>query len=170
MGDSISAQVTTTFVGYKQGLFLNAGPECSGEVFFSNLNIPEECYQSAEPTLTFVTEELSKKVLTKRPIASHKGNFGHILVVGGNHGMGGAVRIAAEAALRSGAGLVSVATRKSNVPIVAKLRPEGISRESMGIEDWLVVWMHSRKIPSTGRFKPMPNIASTIKSAEKLRL
>ena len=124
MGDSISAQVTTTFVGYKQGLFLNAGPECSGEVFFSNLNIPEECYKSAVPSLTFVTEELSKKVLTKRPLASHKGNFGHILVVGGNHGMGGAVRIAAEAALRSGAGLVSVATRKSNVPIVAKLRPE----------------------------------------------
>ena len=61
--------------------------------------------------MTFVTEELAKKVLTKRPRASHKGNFGHILVVGGNHGMGGAVRIAAEAALRSGAGLVSVATR-----------------------------------------------------------
>ena len=41
MGDSIYAHVTTTFVGYKQGLFLNAGPECSGEVFFSNLNIPQ---------------------------------------------------------------------------------------------------------------------------------
>ncbi|GIT34586.1 MAG: hypothetical protein Ct9H300mP4_09050 [Gammaproteobacteria bacterium] len=47
--------------------------------------------------------------------------MGHILGVWWNHGMGGAVRIAAEAALRSGAGLVSVATRKSNVPIVAKL-------------------------------------------------
>ena len=124
MGDSASAKLTTTFVGYKQGLFLNSGPERSGEVFLSNLNIPEECYQSAEPCLRFISEKLSKKVLTKRPIASHKGNFGHILVVGGNHGMGGAVRITAEAALRSGAGLVSVATRDSNVPIVAKLRPE----------------------------------------------
>ena len=39
----------------------------------------------------------------------------------------------------------------------------------MGIEEWLIVWMHSRKIPSTDRFKPIPNIASTIKSAEKLK-
>ena len=122
MGDSISAKVTTTFVGHKQGLFLNSGPECSGEIFFSNLNIPEKCYQSAKPSMTFVTEKLSKTVLTKRPIASHKGSFGHVLVVGGDHGMGGAVRIAAEAALRSGAGLVSVATRASNVSIVTKLK------------------------------------------------
>ena len=124
MGDSISAKVTTTFVGHKQGLFLNSGPECSGEIFFSNLNIPEKCYQSAKPSMAVVTEKLSKTVLIKRPIASHKGSFGHVLVVGGDHGMGGAVRIAAEAALRSGAGLVSVATRASNVSIVTKLRPE----------------------------------------------
>ena len=124
MGDSISAKVTTTFVGHKQGLFLNSGPECSGEIFFSNLNIPEKCYQSAKPSMTVVTEKLAKTVLTKRPISSHKGSFGHVLVVGGDHGMGGAVRIAAEAALRSGAGLVSVATRASNVSIVTKLRPE----------------------------------------------
>jgi len=74
--------------------------------------------------MTVVTEKLAKTVLTKRPISSHKGSFGHVLVVGGDHGMGGAVRIAAEAALRSGAGLVSVATRASNVSIVTKLRPE----------------------------------------------
>ena len=75
MGDAISAKVTTTFVGHKQGLFLNSGPDCSGEIFFSNLNIPEKCYQSAKPSMTFVTEKLSKTVLTKRPISSHKGKF-----------------------------------------------------------------------------------------------
>ncbi len=124
MEDCISAQMTTTFVGYKKGLFLNSGPDCSGKISYSDLDIPECCFDSAKPSLRIVDKELSKNLLKKRPKTSHKGSFGHILIVGGNHGMGGAVRIASEAALRSGAGLVSVVTRAANIPIVTKLRPE----------------------------------------------
>ncbi len=65
-----------------------------------------------------------RHLLVKRSGDSHKGDFGHVLVVGGDHGFGGAVLLAAEAAARSGAGLVSVATRAGHVPACLARRPE----------------------------------------------
>jgi NAD(P)H-hydrate epimerase len=62
--------------------------------------------------------------LPPRPRDSHKGANGHVLAIGGDHGTGGAIRMAAEAALRTGAGLVSVATREDNVPAMNAARPE----------------------------------------------
>lgn len=59
-----------------------------------------------------------------RPIDAHKGMFGHVLVIGGDYGMPGAVRLAAESALRIGAGLVTVVTRKAHVTAVVGQRPE----------------------------------------------
>lgn len=63
-------------------------------------------------------------ILPPRRSDSHKGDYGHVLVVGGNHGMAGAARMAAEAAARLGAGLVSVATRASHAPFLGVMRPE----------------------------------------------
>jgi ADP-dependent NAD(P)H-hydrate dehydratase / NAD(P)H-hydrate epimerase len=68
--------------------------------------------------------EQIKLLLPKRRHDSSKGDYGHVLVVGGDYGMGGAVRMAAEAAMRVGAGLVSVATRPEHVPVVTTCRPE----------------------------------------------
>ncbi|MGV3740497.1 MAG: NAD(P)H-hydrate dehydratase [Gammaproteobacteria bacterium] len=59
-----------------------------------------------------------------RPVDAHKGMFGRILVIGGDYGMPGAVRLAGEAALRTGAGLVTVFTRSAHVPVVVTARPE----------------------------------------------
>jgi ADP-dependent NAD(P)H-hydrate dehydratase / NAD(P)H-hydrate epimerase len=64
------------------------------------------------------------KSLPPRARTAHKGNFGHVLVVGGDYGMGGAVRMAAEACARVGAGLVSVATRPEHVMMLNIVRPE----------------------------------------------
>jgi NAD(P)H-hydrate epimerase len=63
-------------------------------------------------------------LLEPRPIDSHKKLFGHVLVVGGDFGFSGAVRMAAEAALRVGAGLVSVATRPQHAFMITSMRPE----------------------------------------------
>lgn len=63
-------------------------------------------------------------ILPPRRLDSHKGDYGHVLVIGGNHGMAGAARMAAEAAARLGAGLVSVATRAAHAPFLGIGRPE----------------------------------------------
>ena len=65
-----------------------------------------------------------KLLLTPRKADCHKGDFGHVLVIGGDHGMGGAVAMAGEAAARSGAGLTSVATRPEYVSAIVARRPE----------------------------------------------
>lgn len=69
-----------------------------------------------------------KLLLQPRAADSHKGDFGHVLVVGGDRGMGGAVAMAGEAAARSGAGLTSVATRPEHVPALVARRPELMAR------------------------------------------
>ncbi|OGV31787.1 MAG: NAD(P)H-hydrate dehydratase [Legionellales bacterium RIFCSPHIGHO2_12_FULL_35_11] len=71
-----------------------------------------------------ISLETIKTCLTPRPKNCHKGMLGNVLVIGGDYGMPGAVKIAAEAALRVGAGLVTVITRKEHVPVVVSTRPE----------------------------------------------
>jgi NAD(P)H-hydrate epimerase len=75
------------------------------------------------PLCLFSAEELHR-LLPRRPATAHKGHFGHVLVIGGNTGMSGAIRLAGEAALRSGAGLVSVATRPPHAALLPLVRPE----------------------------------------------
>ena len=124
MGSSVRADLTITFVGKKIGLYINDGAKVNKKIKFSNLDIPEVCFEKARPILEEINASHISQILRQRKKDSHKGNFGHVLVVGGNHGMGGAVRITAEAALRTGAGLVSVITRSENAQTILKIRPE----------------------------------------------
>jgi NAD(P)H-hydrate epimerase len=124
LGDAVRADVTATFIGRKQGLYLGAGPERSGEIVFDDLGVPLERVSHVAPRLRLFDALDHLRILPRRPRTSHKGHFGHVLVVGGNHGMAGAVRLAGEAALRAGAGLVSVATRPEHVAAVTGARPE----------------------------------------------
>lgn len=71
----------------------------------------------------FLTQEL-RQFLPHRQREAHKGHFGHVLVIGGDYGMPGAVRMAGESALRTGAGLVSVATRPEHISAIIAGRPE----------------------------------------------
>jgi len=109
MGAAVRADLTPTFVGLKQGLFLAAGPEQCGAIRFHDLGIPADALAAIEPTLGLYTDADLRALLGRRARTGHKGSYGHVLIVGGNRGMAGAPRLAGEAALRSGAGLVSVA-------------------------------------------------------------
>ena len=124
MGSSVRADLTITFVGKKIGLYINDGPKVNKRIKYSNLDIPDACFEKVKPILEVTNESHIGQILRQRKKDSHKGNFGHVLVVGGNHGMGGAVRITAEAALRTGAGLVSVITTSENAQTILKIRPE----------------------------------------------
>ena len=75
-------------------------------------------------SVTPLTGNMLRSCLPLRVRASHKGDYGHVLVVGGDHGMAGAVRLAGEAAARTGSGLVSIATRRAHAASITAARPE----------------------------------------------
>jgi ADP-dependent NAD(P)H-hydrate dehydratase / NAD(P)H-hydrate epimerase len=127
LGIAVRADATMTFIGLKQGLLTGTGPDHCGEVFFDDLQVPSNIYQSIKHTATRLDDDLLKTTLKKRSPSAHKGAFGHVLIIGGESGMNGAVRLAAEAAARIGAGLVSVATRSSHAALINLTCPEIMS-------------------------------------------
>ncbi|HSD69305.1 MAG TPA: NAD(P)H-hydrate dehydratase [Woeseiaceae bacterium] len=124
MGKAVVADLTVTFVGLKTGLFLGAARQCVGELAFAGLGIPEECRRDVPAELIRIEASLLQQALPPRKADAHKGDFGHLLLVGGNPGMPGAIRLAGMAALRSGAGRVTIATHASNIAPISAGCPE----------------------------------------------
>ena len=125
LGDVVVADVTVSFIGLNQGLLTAKGPDCCGEIIFDDLQIPSAVALKV-PTST-KRLDITSPLFEKRVKDSHKGLFGHVLVVGGDIGMSGAARLACEAALRTGAGLVSLATRYAHASMISSSRPEIMS-------------------------------------------
>lgn len=125
MGVAVKADVTPSFIGLKQGMFTNNGEEYSGKILFNDLEVPEEAYRllgQHDVSRLLLQDQLH--LLRPRQRNAHKGEFGHVLVIGGDSGYLGAARMAAEAAMRVGAGLVSVATREAHAATLSSERPE----------------------------------------------
>lgn len=120
MGCAIAADLTITFIVYKQGLFTGLAADYCGRVIFADLEVPDNIIQTALSSVQLI----ATPKLAKRKASAHKGQFGHVLVVGGDYGYAGAVHLAAAAALNSGAGLVSVATRKEHALQTHLFSPE----------------------------------------------
>lgn len=125
--NAVVADVTVTFIVYKQGLLTGQAANFVGEIVLADLGLGETfktlvpsaiAYQQCAPLFNGVSP------LSKRLNASHKGSIGQVLSVGGNQGMPGAIRLASEAALRCGAALVSVCCHKDNQALVFNGRPE----------------------------------------------
>lgn len=127
LGAAVRATSTITFIGLKRGLFTGVGPELAGRVEFDALQVPEAAYSRVAPSANRMRLADFREDLAPRSRAAHKGRFGHVLVIGGDEGMPGAPRLAAEAAARSGAGLVTVATRAAHAPSIPLTRPELMS-------------------------------------------
>ena len=121
---AVKADATVSFVGLKQGLFTGCAAEYCGQVYFSGLGITEQFTALTKTNVARVSYSDFKQLTHKRSRISHKGFFGKTLVIGGNIGMPGAVRLSAEAALRTGSGLVKVLTRPENQLAVISGRPE----------------------------------------------
>lgn len=124
MGAAVQADCTISFVALKTGLFLDAGPRHVGLLLFDDLGIglPEQA--GLQAVLERLSEADVLRALPPRPHAANKGDFGRVLLIGGGPGMPGAVRLAGEACLRAGAGLVMVATRSENLGAIVAGRPE----------------------------------------------
>ncbi len=134
LGTAVHADVTVTFIALKQGLFTGAAPDYCGKIYFNDLQVPPIIYEGFHHTQRLDYNNL-KTALPKRQRTAHKGKFGHVLIIGGDSGMIGAARLAAEAAARVGAGLISVATRSAHAALLNLTRPEIMSHGVETYED-----------------------------------
>ncbi len=128
LGEAIQATATVTFIGLKPGLFTGNGPDCCGRIHFSALQVPARIYSRALADARRIDWAARRAQLAPRQRSAHKGHFGHVLIIGGAPGMAGAARLAGEAALRTGAGLVTVATHPNHAPWLGLGRPELMCR------------------------------------------
>ena len=124
LGAAVRAERTLTFLGLKLGFYLGEGPNCAGVVMFDGLELPPQALAHVDAAAVLIDEAAVAELLPRRRRTAHKGQQGSVLVIGGNIGMAGAARMAGEAALRAGAGLVTVATRSENVAAIVGARPE----------------------------------------------
>lgn len=124
LGAAVKAYSTATFIGRKRGLYTHKGVELAGKVVFADLAVPDVVYQSVSCNTYLLNPICYQSALPKRHKDSHKGTFGHLLLIGGDHGMAGAITMAAEMALHSGVGLVTALTRPGHVPALQVRCPE----------------------------------------------
>ncbi|PID49032.1 MAG: bifunctional ADP-dependent NAD(P)H-hydrate dehydratase/NAD(P)H-hydrate epimerase [Proteobacteria bacterium] len=123
-GDAVKAAATLSFIGLKTGLFTGQARRYRGAVWLDDLCVPAAVYQGQKIAMHTLSGQNITDKLPKRSPTAHKGQFGHCLFVGGAPGMSGAIRLAGEAALRTGAGLVSIATHPEHAPYLNIATPE----------------------------------------------
>ena len=123
-GATVHADMTVTFIGRKAGLYTGVGPDYAGATKFADLDVPEAVYQQVPPAAQLARQVALGPLAGLRVRTAHKGQHGRVLVIGGGEGMAGAARLAGEAALRSGAGLVSLATHPDHAAFVGAACPE----------------------------------------------
>lgn len=125
MGCAVKANSTVTFVGLKRGMYTADGPDHCGQITFDDLAVPAEAASgSSTDAGRLLTTDILAETIRPRLLNSHKGSYGHVLAVGGIRGMSGAVRLCGEAALRSGAGRVTLVTDAAHAGHINLARPE----------------------------------------------
>ncbi len=110
---AIRADATATFGVPKPGHFLGAGALCTGKLFVDAIGLPPALLSSDDIKQSLIDDELAQEILPQRDWAAHKGTCGNLLVVAGSRGMTGAAALSSMAALRAGAGLVTLAVPQS---------------------------------------------------------
>jgi hydroxyethylthiazole kinase-like uncharacterized protein yjeF len=124
LGTCVRADRTVTIGLLKRGLLVHPGAELAGKLEVVDIGFPEQVVDAQNIKVNWTTTAQVSQWMPPRPTASHKGTYGRVLVVAGSTGMTGAAALASEAALRAGAGLVTLATPKHLNPILESLLPE----------------------------------------------
>ncbi len=125
-GTAVQATLTLQFIANHRGLFTGQALEFAGLCRLAPLDLPAEAWHGLPPVARRWGEDDLATHLKPRRVNAHKGSSGHVLAVGGNHGSGGALLLSAQAALRSGAGLLSLATRQAHVAAALVRLPEAM--------------------------------------------
>ncbi|HUA81487.1 MAG TPA: NAD(P)H-hydrate dehydratase [Dyella sp.] len=130
-GAAIQARVTISFIAPKRGMYTGQAPSKTGELLVDALGLPDILWQGM-PTDASLLDAMH---LSPRARDAHKGDSGHVLAIGGDSGTAGAIRLCGEAALRSGAGLVSIATRIEHLTALNSARPELMAHGTHGPQE-----------------------------------
>ena len=124
-GEFVRADYTVTFTAYKVGQMLSPACDLMGELRLGAIGTRPELFQNdVAIQLALITPEFLAPLFTPRPKDSNKGSYGHVLVIAGSRGKSGAAAMTGLAALRAGAGLVTVASAASAIPVIASHAPE----------------------------------------------
>ena len=124
LGTCVQADRTVTIGLPKRGLLMHPGAELAGKLEVVDIGFPEQVVDAQNVKVNWTTAAQAAQWMPRRPPSSHKGSYGRVLVIAGSTGMTGAAALASEAALRAGAGLVTLATPKHLNPILEGLLPE----------------------------------------------
>ena len=124
LGPCIRADVTVSFIGRKRGLHTGQAGRWCGTQVFDDLLVPRAVYEALDSDAHLLDPASLGQWLPPRAADTHKGDLGHVLVIGGDSGMAGAPILAGRAALRTGSGLVSLATRSSHAAVALSCQPE----------------------------------------------
>ena len=131
---AVRASETITFIVYKLGLFTGQARQFVGRLSLATLDLEPALFVDSAPLARAL--EFSNFAKTLRAPVAHKGQFGHVWAVGGAPGFAGAIHLCAQAALRAGAGRVSVVTDASNVQALVTARPELMVRADAQIPEF----------------------------------
>jgi len=127
LGTAVRAELTVSFIGLKQGLLTGQGVDHCGDIVFDDLQVPKEIYQKISANC----QRLDASCLKQLPVRSrnaHKGDLGHVVLLGGDRGMSGAILLAGQAAARTGAGKISIATHPNHAAWLNLVQPELMCR------------------------------------------
>jgi ADP-dependent NAD(P)H-hydrate dehydratase / NAD(P)H-hydrate epimerase len=133
-GVAVNADLTVSFAFAKIGLVVYPGAGLVGKLKVVDIGIPQQLANAEPDPVQFETIETARVLFPLRPATGHKGTFGHLLVVAGSRGKTGAAALSAEAGLRVGAGLTTLATAASVQPILATKLLE-VMTEAIGTGD-----------------------------------
>jgi ADP-dependent NAD(P)H-hydrate dehydratase / NAD(P)H-hydrate epimerase len=127
LGAAVRANCTVTFIGMKRGLLTGEGLDYCGKLLYHSLDIADAVFKAASapvPACQRIDMHRMARLLSPRRPSSHKGTYGHTLVIGGDYGFGGAAIMSAQAALRAGSGLVSMISRSAHRSAALSRCPE----------------------------------------------
>ena len=145
-GEAVRADLTITFNAAKPGHFVLPGALNCGELRVADIGIPEEIMRSARYNVFAVTED--DIALPKRRADAHKGDFGRDLIIAGSVGYTGAPCLASRAAVRSGAGLVTLCVPEKIYPIIASKCAEEMPTPAASDENGLFAVGAKQKVLS----------------------
>ncbi len=170
--DAVRAKATVTFGLPKLGLFLGAGPKHVGQLKVEKISIPDSILADPKVNTHVLSSDSLSNFIPVREIDSHKGIHGTCLCIGGSPGMTGALALCARSALRSGAGLVQMATGISLAPLVDSMLPEAttvaLNESQPGLLDPRAVEQLEDKIQQSRAVSFGPGMGQTVEIAELL--